>query len=540
LAGLKNIMSKVRGWVGSMLGGLLRNNKEISDIVQTQISSQHYKELEIWRAIYAGFYSEWHKLSYSTIDGKKERRRQSLHMAKISAAELAKLVFSESVEINISDEGLEENIENVLDNNRFYKLFQGKVEQMFALGGLVLKAFPKVQDDGTTKLLISYVTPDCFIPITWENDIVSEGAFINVKRQEDKLYYLFEIHKWQNSTDEAGNPVKIYNVRNRLFVKDARAIDNSGLKEVQLSVMYPELQEETNIAGLSLPLFQYIKPNIANNFELTSPLGVSIYANALDTLYAIDVAFDSFIREFRLGRRRIIVPAQAVRSIVDPNTGEMHRYFDAEDEVYQAMNFSDPEKQKITDNTVALRVEEHISALNCLLNIYAMQSGFSNGTFTFDGNMQVKTATEVISENSKTYETVKASQRILEEALENFIKTLSEVAALYDIFPMPDGEYDVEFNWDDSIIGDKYTDADFYIKLNQNGLYSKKRAIMKILNVTEEEAMEILAEVQEEDASAAPDINDVLNQTNPMAKMQSDNQDNTDTQSKTDNQDSED
>lgn len=511
------MLDKIRGWVASMLG-IFKDNKEINEIIETQISELHYKELEKWKMIYSGYYDEWFKMKYTTVAGTKERRRHSLHMAKTSAAELAKMIFSENVEINISNEQHGSNIDNILSDNRFYKVFQEKIEQMLALGGMVLKVFPKDQPDGSYKLLINYVTPDCFIPISWENGHIDEGAFLNVSKKGDKTYCLFEIHKWKIQNDETGNPAKVYTIENRLYVKDNRS--NTGAKEIALAELYPTLQQFTVIEGLTQPLFQYAKPNIANNFDLQSPLGVSIFANALDTLYAIDVAFDSFIREFRLGKRRIIVPAQAVRSIVDPNTGELHRYFDAEDEVYQAMNFTDPDKMKITDNTVALRVDEHIAAINALLNLYAMQIGFSSGSFTFDGT-QVKTATEVISENSKTYQTIKSNEHMLEEVLENFINTLTEVAALYKIYPMP-GDFDIEFDWDDSIVGDKYQDTDWYIKLLQNGLSSKKNAIMKIMKLTDEQAQEMLDEISKEEQAAQPDITDILTAQNPLNATEQD------------------
>jgi A118 family predicted phage portal protein len=152
-----------------------------------------------------------------------------------------------------------------------------------------------------------------------------------------------------------------------------------------------------------------------------------------------------------------------------------------------------------------------------------MQTGFSSGTFTFDG-VQVKTATEIISENSKTYQTIKDNENLLEECLESFIYTLTEVGALYGIFEMPN-DFDVEFNWDDSIIGDKYTDSDFYIKLINSGLVSKKYSLMKILGLTEEQALEMLKEVSDEQAAQQPDLTDILNDTNPLGNQNNDNAD---------------
>ena len=72
---------------------------------------------------------------------------------------------------------------------------------------------------------------------------------------------------------------------------------------------------------------------MANNLDDNSPLGISLYANCMDTLKALDVAFDSLAMEMILGKKRIIVPASAVKSVRDTK-GNEHRYFDANDSVY--------------------------------------------------------------------------------------------------------------------------------------------------------------------------------------------------------------
>jgi A118 family predicted phage portal protein len=504
-----NMVSKMRRWISVLFG----KNKKLSEIVQTQVSEDHYKAVEMWKALYAGYCEEFHRVKYHTIEGQKTRTMKTLNMPKVVSQELAKIIFTENVDINISDDTFEENIEYTFKSNRFYKVFQSKLENMFALGGLVLKAHPKELPLGSMqshKLIISYVTPDCFIPISWENEEINEGAFMTITRKGDKVYCLFEFHKWELTTvetEEGNRQEKVYTITNELYEADKNVAADA--KKVSLDTLYPELTPVTTIENLTQPLFQYIRPNIANNKDLQSPLGISIFANSLDTLYGIDTAFDSFIREFRMGKRKIIVPAQAIKTVVDPETGTMNRYFDANDEAYQAFNMADPEKQKIQDNTVSLRVEEHIAGINALLNLLAMQTGFSAGTFTFDGQ-GVKTATEVVSENSKTYQTKQVNEQFIEEGLAKFIHTLGEVAALYDIFDGPPENYEIEFYWDDTIVKDKYSDSDFYIKLKNAGIVTSKYALMKILDFTEEDADQMMKDIAEQNKSMNPDVDTIL------------------------------
>lgn len=68
---------------------------------------------------------------------------------------------------------------------------------------------------------------------------------------------------------------------------------------------------------------------------------------------------------------------------------------------YVALKCDEEKDLKITDNTVELRVDEHVKAINALLNILCFQVGLSPGSFSFDANEGIKTATEVISQDRK-------------------------------------------------------------------------------------------------------------------------------------------
>jgi A118 family predicted phage portal protein len=252
---------------------------------------------------------------------------------------------------------------------------------------------------------------------------------------------------------------------------------------VPLATVYPLLNEETEIRGIEASLFSYFRTPIANNVDDNSPLGISIYANAMETLHALDICFDSFVREFRLGKKRIIVPARMVKTVVDPLTGEQRRYFDAMDETYEALSTDDPDSLHIQDNSVPLRVDEHVAAMNAFLNIFCLQVGLSAGTFSFDAKSGLKTATEVVSENSKTYKTVKNFQNMIRPAVIRLVENIIAVASLYDM-KTDDGQsvselaargYEVNIAMDDGITQDRQTNINEGISLVGAGLMSKKK-----------------------------------------------------------------
>src|SRR5699024_6979537 len=127
----------------------------------------------------------------------------------------------------------------------------------------------------------------------------------------------------------------------------------------------------------------------------------------------------------------------------------------------------------------------------------AMHICFSSVTLTFD-DQSMKTATEVISEQSKTFKSKQSHEIIIESASQELIGSVVAMGELYGMISVS-GEYEVTVTFDDSIAEDKSAELDKQSQMVLNGLQSKKRAIMKIHGVTEDEALEILKEIADEE-----------------------------------------
>lgn len=483
LEGIKSFFRKV----GVKLG-LIKQLESITSHKKVSIPESFYQKILQWRSMHQGYYSEMHDFTYQTIDGQKKRQLATMSMPKMVAQELATLIFNERCSISISDDPYNEFIQDVFKDNGFNGNFQQYLEFMFAQGGMVVK--PYVSNG---KIQLSYVTADCFLPISWTNSRISEGVFVSEIKQQGKMYTHLEWHTFEG---------KQYVIKNELY--ESSTGSDLGTK-VALSTLYPDLQEVVSISNVIRPLYAYFKPNLANNIDSTVPLGISVYANAYDTLKSIDIAFDSFQREFRLGRKRIIVPTSAIREVVDPISGETKRYFDATDETFEALD-TDMDDNKITEINSVLRVEEHIAAINALLNWYAMQTGFSPGAFSFDGQ-SVKTATEVVSEQSKTFRTKQSHENVIEQGITDLIECIGIVAQLYGLYTPPI-DYDVTVTFDDSIAQDRTADINEQILLVSNRLQSRKKALMKIHGLTEEEAQILLDEINAESQLNDDDVID--------------------------------
>ena len=235
---------------------------------------------------------------------------------------------------------------------------------------------------------------------------------------------------------------------------------------------------------------------------------MSVYGNALETLHALDICYDSLVNEFRLGKKRIIVPARCVRTVVDPGTGAPRRYFDPRDEVYEAFASDEKDELKVQDNSVELRVEEHVAALNAFLGVLCLQLGFSVNTFSFDERGGIRTATEVVSENSKTYKTIRTVQNQLIPALEHMTRNIIDVAALYGVEwegvpveALAAGGYEVKVSFDDGVTQDRQTNLKEGVMLVGAGLLSKFTFLTDRKygqGLTEQEALAELERIREE------------------------------------------
>lgn len=433
--------------------------------------------------------------------------------AKAISAELAGLVWSEQCDVHVSqdmsEQLLDEFVHDVLVKNGFWTKMQEHIEQVLALGGGAIKAWYDEKHDSQGNVVpdsggirLGFCMADQFVPTAWDNAQVTDGVFISREAKDGYYFTRLEWHKWDGLT---------YYITNEAYRADQK--DNTNSAEPQdilgfrypLNQIYPYLNEETTMQGLTTSLFAYYRTAVANNIDDNSPLGVSIYANALSTLRSLDICYDSFVREFQLGKKRIIVPEQCLKTVADPVTGEMRRYFDATDEAFVALVTDDTDSLKIQDNSVELRVDEHEKAINAFLSILCLQVGFSAGTFTFDRAQGLKTATEVISENSKTYKTIKAQQAQVKTAIAKIIDAIIQIAQVYDlkwkgysIRQLAAQGWETKVVFDDSILQDRQTNINEGILLTNNGLMSKKRFMIDVLGYTEEEAQKELEDISNE------------------------------------------
>lgn len=425
-------------------------------------------DVDRWLDIYRGG-GDWRYTRKGGLSG-GTRRVATPNAAKALCAELARLCFTEGTEIISVDKETEAFLKGTLDENRFFERFPDFLEKAFAAGGGVVKVYSA--DDGVK---LDFAGAESFVPTKWDGRGFYGGAFGSNITENGRSYVLAET---QEITDSG------LVISNKLFNENGREID--------LSELYPKMRAETVIKGLKKPLFTYFGTGAGKNRDCP-PLGASVFADSEDTLKAIDIVFDSLTREFILGRKRIIVPSYAVRGEYDEN-GELKRYFNVNDEVFEAFSTSDTEELKITDNTGELRVSEHIEALGQLLDLLCMQAGLSEGALSFNSKSgTLRTATEVISRNSRTYRTACFYRKLIANGLAGVFENICILGKMSGELSRNALE-SASIRFADGVCEDEGTKIERARSLYASGLISKPRALSEIYGVSLEEAKSIVKE----------------------------------------------
>mgnify|MGYP000101147444 FL=1 len=461
-----------------------QNLANITDHPKIAVSGAEYDRIGENLKYFAGRYPQ---IEYKDSNGTKQKRDfNHLPVGRTAAKKIASLVFNEQAEIKLNDKNADKFIQAQLQNDRFLKNFERYLESCLALGGLAMR--PYIDND---KVRVSFVQAPVFLPLQSNTQDVSSAAIVTKttksEGQKTKYYTLIEFHEWKNSEE--------YTITNELYKSDNQ--DTVGAR-VPLSTLYEDLEETVNVNGLSRPLFTYLKTPGMNNKDINSPLGLSIFDNAKTTIDFLNETYDQFMWEVKMGQRRVAVPTQMIKTQYS-QAGEkvvVKREFEAGQNVYEQFDNGDMDKGiGITDLTTSIRSDDYIKAINEGLSLFEMQIGVSAGMFSFDGK-SMKTATEIVSENSDTYQMRNSIVSLVEQALKELIISMIELAIAYGLYKGSVPTMDkISINLDDGVFTDRNAELDYWIKVVTAGFGTHAMAIEKVLNVTPEEAMKIESEV---------------------------------------------
>lgn len=426
------------------------------------IDDSYYSYIDLWLKWYKGKVAAFH--NYQQYNGRKKvnRTRKGLGMAKTVPEDWANLLLNEKVEITMQ-ESVHKEVWEVLDSNDFRVRGNQLVELAFALG---TGAFVEYKDGD--RVMVDYIRAGMVYPLSWDNGVIKECAFASEKMDKKRKKVYLNIHR----LNEQGN----YVIENKMFVRNG---NNLTLAELPEGVL-----EEVD-TGSSIPLFQIIKPNIVNNVDLDCPMGISVYANAIDQLEGCDLVYDSYCNEFRLGKKRVVVPTTMARMLMEED-GSVTPMFDDNDVEFYAIQMGDTAENKLHEINMEIRAEAHDRGIDKALALLSKKCGLGNDRYRFE-NGTVKTATEVVSVKSDLFQNLKKHESVLESALVDMVRAVASLLGLKT-------DFEVTVSFDDSIIEDADAEKQRFLQEIRDGVRQRWEYRVKYFGETEEEAKRMVAQ----------------------------------------------
>ncbi len=453
--------------------------RALKDLGFDTVDSKFYSLVEVWKDWYKGNVEDFH--SYTVWNGIEELEchRYSVGMGKKVCEDWANLLMNERVNITLEGEKEQEFIDTILSSNNWEVKANESQERKAAVGTVAY--VPTMENMGINpdtaeimepgRIRINYVSAGNVYPLTWDNGIIRECAFISTKKIDDTKYTYIQLHRLNGGE---------YDIENHLY--DTEEVP---LKSVRGFETIPPVIH----TGSDKPQFVIDRLNIANPDE-NNPMGVSAFANAIDQLKSVDITYDSYVNEFVLGKKRIVVQPEATKTI------DGRPVFDKRETVYYVLpedRGSDGSILQQVDMT--LRTAEFNTGMQDMLNILSSKCGFGENHYKFNQG-SIATATQVISENSTMFRTVKKHEILLEQAITELCRILLRLGNKYMGVGL-DEDVEISIDFDDSIIESKDTDFQRDMQMLNAGIMNDWEFRMRWFNEDEETAKAALPKMQD-------------------------------------------
>lgn len=459
--------------------------EKLKELGYNTIAPEFYGKVAEWRSWYVGDVKSFHHYKVRNCGRTVHCKRYTLGMAKKLAEDWANLLMNEKVKITLEGEKEQAFVDRIFEENNFEVKANEMQEMKSALGTVayIPRVVGAVSDGeqpiaGTANgIQIDYVTVEHIFPLAWQNGVIMECAFDSRTTVKGEDYCYLQIHKRNGSG--------LYDIENRIF-----KITNESLVEESLANV-PGFEKIPPVVHTGSNKRQFVidRLNIANNFDYYIPLGIPVYANAIDVLKGVDIAYDSYVNEFLLGKKRIMVKPAATNYL----DGEP--VFDPDELAYYVLPEDTQDGNIIQPIDMTLRTGEHNRGIQDQLNLLSTKTGFGENYYHFDG-ASVATATQVISENSTMFRTIKKHEIILEQALVELCRIILRLgndamnAGLNE-------DVKISIDFDDSIIEDKSTDFTRDMQLLNAGIMNDWEFRAKWLNEDDETAKKMLPKAQD-------------------------------------------
>ena len=415
---------------------------------ETVVSHEMQTQSELWHDIYTNN-GIW--LKNDII---------SLRLPTAITSELSRLVFTES-EITTDEKS---PYKAIIDD--FTSRLDDEFEMALAFGGMMFKPFLS-----HGKIFIDLIRADCFAPVAFVGKVMTAAIFISKKVIGNACFTLIEYHE--------------FNAEKRTHTIKNKVCKSLNSEIIGWECSFSEVPEwsglvaEITFTNVEKPLFSYFRVPSANDIDLDSPLGVSVYARAVDLIRQADEQWARIEWEYESRETALDVSQDMIKENALPKRkNRIYRKYDVDNLDGNFYNIFSPE----------IRDSSQFNYFNRILQRIEFNCGLAYGTLS-DPQTVEKTAEEIRTSKQRLYTQVSAIQRNLETAINDLFYAVSVYEKIGGI---SSENAEIVCTWGDSVLED--TDKEFQRRLQMvnAGLLSKEKFISWYFHCDENQASEYI------------------------------------------------
>lgn len=312
------------------------------------------------------------------------------------------------------------------------------VSMGFGYGGVIIVPYVK-----GGKIYYSIVPQNRLTIDMTEGDLITGATVLAEKKVIQKQIGNPDIYlRWTN-----------YKVENGNITITQQYSDENG-KQIPAPDFWKNILDKQIITGVDRVLFGYVKSPI-NNRKANDKYGVPITYGCESTIAEIKDTMKQLYREYKL--KEVFVGADVTMfngKDALPKNGLFRKVDSGDDNFFEVF---DPSFRPYTD-----RLQELYKRLESEIGV---DSGFISEKAT-----QNATATEVRRSMFSTFALIDSMRSNIEKAIEDFLYSANVLANAYNLSPQ--GEYELSFDWDYSLLEDSQETFNQLITANSKGIVS--------------------------------------------------------------------
>ena len=465
------LLNTIRRWFG-----MLFNNKAREEFNVKSITSSNMVDfIQNCSDIYHGR-PKWLSETVATVN-----------FANFICSETAKLT---TLGMSIVIEGDSERVKSI---QRQIDEAKGNIRQWVEYAGAYGTVILKPNGES-----VDCVLPNKYMVTDQSNGKITGIVFINQEVSEDNkdFYTRLEYHRWVNNLYVITNRCYVGKTENDLY----RPID---IKETPWNM----LDEEMAIDGIDTPLYGVLKMPNANSIDIDSPLAMPVFANAIEELKDLDVAYSRNANEIFDSKRVVLMDSDRLiptrGEVLNPKAWE-RKVSEMGLPSYVRNIMGDDSKAFYQEINPTLNTEVRIKGINALLSQIGFKCGFSNGYFVFNESTGFTTATQVTADQSRTIQLIEDIRKCLDACLIDVVKAINVFEDLYGTTGHIDILDTVSTNELDRMVHihfepiytNKEEDRQRALQLTNSGYYPKWYYLHMFEGLSEEDAKALTQEAQ--------------------------------------------